>query len=270
MAVLHFMLQGKGGVGKSTISSVLFQFLQQSGVEVFGYDTDPVNHTFASYREFNVQRINIMNGDNIDVLAFDPMIEDLAHLSAGAHAVVDNGSSSFVAMMSYLKESEIFSLLQDEHGHRIFLHSIVAGGANVRDTLMNLKSLAVNFPDTPLVVWLNPFNGPVELDGMQFEDFQIYADHRQQFHAVIDLPIGNPNTTGRDIATLAGKGHSFAAGINSSSRIVVRSRLKRYWTDLTTNLTRARLIDFANSPAPAAPRAGAGTTEAEIASESAE
>ena len=53
MKQIHFVLQGKGGVGKSFISAILAQFIAKNS-EVMCYDTDPVNQTFAAFKALNV------------------------------------------------------------------------------------------------------------------------------------------------------------------------------------------------------------------------
>ena len=51
MKEVHFIAQGKGGVGKSTIASFLGDYLKAkaSGVKLHCFDTDPVNPTFSRY-----------------------------------------------------------------------------------------------------------------------------------------------------------------------------------------------------------------------------
>jgi Mrp family chromosome partitioning ATPase len=48
---IHLTLQGKGGVGKSLVSSILAQYFRHRGAEIHGIDTDPVNQTFSQYAE---------------------------------------------------------------------------------------------------------------------------------------------------------------------------------------------------------------------------
>ena len=43
MAKIHFVLQGKGGVGKSMIAAVLAQYLTEHDRQPMCIDTDPVN-----------------------------------------------------------------------------------------------------------------------------------------------------------------------------------------------------------------------------------
>lgn len=241
MATVHFIQQGKGGVGKSMIASMLYQALAHSNKEVLAIDTDPVNSTFHGFKEFNVKLINIMKGDNIDARAFDSVVETIVEAPEDSHVVIDNGASSFVALGSYLLENSIFELLKDE-GHKVYFHSVMTGGQAVTDTANGLKSLAMGFPEAPIIVWLNPFFGEIALDGKKFVDFRVYKDHSSQFDAVIELPEGNRATIGKDLEELFAKRMSFEAGINSSKGIVVRSRLKNYWNSVLKLIEQANII----------------------------
>lgn len=51
MATIHFILQGKGGVGKSMIAAFLYQAEWDTGKSVEAFDTDPVNATLAGYND---------------------------------------------------------------------------------------------------------------------------------------------------------------------------------------------------------------------------
>ena len=72
MATINMILQGKGGVGKSLVASILTQHFLESGKDVCCVDTDPVNATFAGYQKFNVTALDIMNDNDIDSRRFDP------------------------------------------------------------------------------------------------------------------------------------------------------------------------------------------------------
>jgi CO dehydrogenase nickel-insertion accessory protein CooC1 len=54
MTKIHLVLQGKGGVGKSLVASLVTQYFvkQNNGEPIFCADTDPVNRTFAGYKSF--------------------------------------------------------------------------------------------------------------------------------------------------------------------------------------------------------------------------
>ena len=59
MAV-HFILQPKGGVGKSYVASILAQYLLDKGINVEGFDLDPSNPTFSEYATLPVSRFNLL------------------------------------------------------------------------------------------------------------------------------------------------------------------------------------------------------------------
>ncbi len=227
MAVVHMVLQGKGGVGKSMISVLLYQALQHLGKEVHGIDTDPVNATLAGFKELAVTRLDIMRDDNIDVRNFDALIEQIFDLPKDTHVVIDNGAAAFVAFGGYLKENEVISLLQD-NGHIVYLHTVITGSQALIDTTQGLKVLASGFPSVPLVVWLNQYFGEISMDGKDFMSFKVYQEHERQIHAIIQIPTGNKSTLGRDLEELYAKRQTFDAAINSSQSIAVRSRLHRY------------------------------------------
>ena len=94
MAKIHMILQGKGGVGKSFISSTLAQHKFAKGGNPLCIDTDPVNATFYGFKKLNVKQINVMNNDEIDPRKFDDLIELIA--KADNDVIIDNGASTFV------------------------------------------------------------------------------------------------------------------------------------------------------------------------------
>lgn len=241
MATVHFIQQGKGGVGKSMIASILYQSFHLLGKKVAAFDTDPVNATLAGFKEFTVTCLDILKNGDIDPRQFDTLIDSIMEQEPDTHVIVDNGASSFLALNSYIRENEILSILQ-ESGHSVFFHSVITGGQAIADTVLGLRSLALGFPATPIVVWLNPYFGEIIMDGRPFEDFKVYHEFSSQFHAIITIPQGNKATIGKDLETLFAKRQSFETAINSGQSIVVRSRLQRYRDDLVNAISNAALF----------------------------
>ncbi|MDY0203741.1 MAG: conjugal transfer protein TraL [Desulfovibrio desulfuricans] len=241
MATVHFIQQGKGGVGKSMIASILYQTLGLLGKQVAAFDTDPVNATLAGFQEFEVTCLDILKQGDIDPRQFDTLIDKIMEQGPETHVIVDNGASSFLALNSYIKENGIIGILE-ESGHSVFFHSVITGGQAIADTVLGLRSLALGFPETPIVVWLNPYFGEIVMDGMSFEEFKVYQEFQNQFHAVITIPQGNKATIGKDLETMFAKRLSFKNAIESSQSIVVRSRLQRYRNELVEAVTSAALV----------------------------
>jgi hypothetical protein len=242
MATIHFLQQGKGGVGKSVVASFLVQTLRRLGKEVTAFDTDPVNASLASYADFQVVRVELVIDGIVDTSAFDALLDGLYSLPQGAHAVVDNGASSFLALNNYFREINLLKVLEDR-GDTVYFHSVIMGGESLTHTLSGLSALATGFPDTPIVVWLNPHDGPIRQGNLRFEEFKIYREYGEHFHAILQLPTANKDTLGRDLRELFGRHQTFENALASPDlRIATRLRLKQYWDQIvgivdTANIT---------------------------------
>ena len=247
MATIHFILQGKGGVGKSFVASMLVQFFKtKTDPElVFCIDTDPVNHTLAGYKEFNATVFEIMRGDEVDPRSFDRLMEKIFELPEGAQMVVDNGASSFIPLGSYLAENNALPLLR-EQGHQVLLHTVVTGGQAIADTLQGLSSLVTSFDNFPIVVWLNQYFGEISMNGKRFETFKIYKDNEDKIFAVIEIPQKKQSTFGKDIEALLAEKISFNAAIHSPRPVMERQRIKKFWSDAFSAIEQANLTALPN------------------------
>ena len=241
MATIHFLQQGKGGVGKSVVASFLVQALRQLGKTVTPFDTDPVNASLASYEDFNAVRIDIVKDGVVDTSAFDELLDGIYALPQDAHAVVDNGASSFLALNNYFREINMLRALESR-GDTVYFHCVIMGGESLTHTLAGLSALATGFPTTPIVIWLNPHDGPIRLGNLRFEEFKIYQEHSEHFHAVLQLPTANQDTLGRDLRELIGRHQTFEKALVSDDlRIATRLRLKQYWEEIIALVERANI-----------------------------
>jgi hypothetical protein len=233
MATINFTFQGKGGVGKSLISSFLAQYLLSKGVGVACYDTDPVNATFADYRALNVRLIQIMDGNSINTRHFDDLVESLMELPEGAEAVVDNGAATFVPLGSYLAENDVPDFLQ-ANGHRFRINTIVTGGDPHAHTMQGLNTLLRNF-SCPIVVWMNHYFGKCE-----FLDTSLYRDNMDRIEAVVELPDRKKETFGFDINRMLTGKMTFAEVMqNGSFALMAKQRLKTTRDDIFSILENA-------------------------------
>jgi hypothetical protein len=102
---IHLTLQGKGGVGKSLVASILAQYFRHRGTEIHCVDTDPVNQTFSQYTELGAEHLELMHDGRIDSRGFDVLMERL--LTEGGIFIVDNGASTFIPLWSYIVENNV-------------------------------------------------------------------------------------------------------------------------------------------------------------------
>jgi hypothetical protein len=222
---VHCVLQGKGGVAKTFAAWVLSQTLAEKNRALKCFDTDPVNATFTGYKALNVQRIEIMHKDDIDPRSFDKLIEEIAKHEGDV--VIDNGASSFIPLCSYMLQNDIPGLLKSMD-RQLVIHTLITGGQAVLDTLNGFSAIMHQFPDGPeFIVWLNPFFGPIEVDGKPFEKMKVYTENKNRITGIIQMPELKKETFGQDLSDVLQDGLTFNEALASESLpMMVRQRLK--------------------------------------------
>ena len=244
MATIHFILQGKGGVGKSMIAAFLYQAAAELGKSVEAFDTDPVNATLAGYKSFSVTRIDVLDDSGaVEPRKFDELVDSLAY-SQCDHVIVDNGASSFVELGNYIRSGDILTMLQeggdDWSGHRILLHTVVTGGQSFHDTIKGLEQLSRTFPDQSIVLWVNPYFGkPAVDDGMPISEF--LSAKYPAIVAVVELPNPDARTGGVDLEKLFRTRQTFAEGY-ATANIAAKGRLKRYWDSVRDRIVIGNIL----------------------------
>jgi len=241
MAKIHMVLQGKGGVGKSMIASILAQYKISKGQKPLCIDTDPVNATFEDYKALNVRRLKIMDGDEINTRNFDTLVEMIA--STKNDVIIDNGASSFVPLSHYLISNQVPALLQDM-GHELVVHTVITGGQALTDTVNGFTQLTAQFPAEALfVVWLNPYWGAIEHEGKGFEQMKAYTSNKARVSAIIPIPNLKEETYGRDLSEMLQARLTFDEALAMESlTIMSRQRLKIVRTQIFGHMDNAAVL----------------------------
>ncbi|MGZ4823086.1 MAG: nucleotide-binding protein [Terriglobales bacterium] len=242
MAKAHFILQGRGGVGKTVLAFYLAQYLASRGRASTNIDTDPVNATFSGYAALQVRRLEIMEDEEINPRAFDQLVEMIA-TAQGQDVIIDNGASSFVPLSHFLITNQVPSLLT-EMGHELVVHIAIAGAQSLLDTVNGFAQLAQQFPsDAHLVVWLNPYYGPIEHEGKTFEQMKAYVANKERVAAIVRLPNLKKETYGRDLAEMLQARLTFSEALtNSTLTIMTRQRLKLIRDQVFAQIESAAVI----------------------------
>ena len=223
----HIVMQGKGGVGKSTVSRFLAELLSDRGALPACFDLDAVNPSFSAVKALEVITSDIMDGDLIDPRKFDGVVD--AVLETEGDVVVDCGASTFNPMLAYIDEIDLFTVLGNE-GFDVHLHTVIAGGADLQDTTQGFATLAKRFGTAAqLVVWLNPKNGAIEMGGKPFEDWPVTRDNHKHLKGFVSLPVLGPRTAAVDLTEMLSKGLTFSEAIDAKSPLpaMARHRLRR-------------------------------------------
>lgn len=241
MSTIHFVMQGKGGVGKSFVASTIAQYKHHKEQTPLCFDTDPINSTFHNYTALNVHHLPIMDEDEINPRHFDNLIEQIS--SSADDVIIDNGASSFVPLSHYLISNQV-PLLLKEQGHEVVIHVIITGGQALFDTINGFSQLVEQFPDdVRFVVWLNPYWGKVEHEGKSFEKLRVYEDNKDRISSLIRIPDLKKETFGRDLTEMLQKKITFKEAIDGQDNgMMTRQRLKIIRDELFNQLEGSMVI----------------------------
>lgn len=238
---IHLILQGKGGVGKSLIASILGQYLRAHEIPSLCIDTDPVNQTFAQYRALQVEQLKLMSDSRIDARIFDQLMERM--LSEPVSFVIDNGASTFIPLWHYVVENSVIETLEN-HDRSVFVHSVVAGGQAMLDTLSGFGDLAAKCPAQNLVVWVNEFFGPVEANGKRLREMKVFEQNESRIRGIVTIPRRSSDTFGRDVEEMLMDKLTFDEAIAGRRfSIMSRQRLELVRRDLFRQLDELRLSE---------------------------
>jgi hypothetical protein len=237
---VHLILQGKGGVGKSLVSSILAQYFRNKQKAVHCFDMDPVNATLAQYAELEAEHMNVLRRGAINEKEFDALVEKICR--GEGIFVIDTGATTFVPMWNYILENEILRFL-DEHGRQVYVHSVVTGGQGMTDTLNGFAEVAKTTGQKNVIVWLNEYFGEVvSPEGKPFEDLKVAQQHVQKLVGSITIRERNANTFGDDVKEMLERRLTFAAAIKSEDfSLVSKQRLALVRRDLFEQLDRLGL-----------------------------
>ncbi len=233
---VHFVLQGKGGIGKTYVSTILAQWLKTKSDTVLRcYDTDQENTTFSRYKALDVKHVPVMTESRtIDPKRFDALMIDI--LEEDGNCVIDNGANTFSPLMAYLIENDCFSLLE-ESGRKVYIHTIVGGGDTLHDTAMGFVTTAKS-TQVPLVLWENEHFGLLQsASGKSFLESQTYADNSQRVRGRVVLSARNADTFGADVKKM-NTGRLTVDEVKASDKfnVMEKQRIKVVFRDLFEQL----------------------------------
>ena len=239
-AVVHLVLQGKGGIGKSVMASWLAEYLLQSGKKVHCIDGDPVNRSLAQYKSLGAEKLDLVNEEGLIVrIRYDSLLERFA--TEDGVFVVDSGATAFLPLWSYIVETEVIRVLR-EIGRKLYVHCVVSGGEMLSDSLLGFDTLARSTTDRNLVVWINEYFGPVARDGKTFDQMNVFQKHADKVLGSIGIPQRSGDTFGATVLLMREKKLTFGEAIQSDQFMLAqKSRLHIIRRDLYEQLDKLQL-----------------------------
>ncbi len=193
----HFIMQSKGGAGKSVCSSVLSQYLnERTEGNLSLIDTDPSNKTLGSYSSLNVQMIDVIGKDKVvDQSKFDSFMNDFIENEKAM--VVDTGSGDFLAINNYIFDNSIPDIFKDM-GKQLFIHCPINYGQASLETVKCLRDLISNYPNVMIVVWENEFFGRGDKN---FADTKLVTSSKNVI-GVVKIAKKNTDTDEKDFSRM--------------------------------------------------------------------
>lgn len=228
----NIILQGKGGVGKSFISSLIAQYYHElrgdNGESLVCVDTDPNNATFFSISALSVNHLTLLDRvGKFDPRKFDTLILNMLE-SKDKDFVIDNGATSFIPLIEYISENDTFTTLSDKF--EIILHVPIVGGQAQKDTINGFVQLLEKYSGVKFVVWINEFQGLIEdVDGNEFENMEIYKKNKNNIFALVYIDAQNPKTFGKDIEDMMKESLTFNEVLmDARFNLIAKQRLKMF------------------------------------------
>lgn len=237
---VHFVLQAKGGIGKSFVSTLLAQHIINETGTVRCFDTDQENTTFKHYSELSVDHITLTNQSRlIDPKKFDVLMETL--LTVPGNFVIDTGANTFSNLLAYMVENEVFALLRQAR-KITYVHTIVGGGDTLADTANGFYAIAQKVSGTRIVLWFNEHFGETKTaEGKPFTETLAYRQSASRLTGVVMLYARNHATFGEDIRKLNTRRHTIAQALGSPEyTLMEKQRIKTFSRDLFDQLRAIR------------------------------
>ena len=235
---VHIILQGKGGVGKSVIATLLAQYLKEKGA-LRCIDTDPINPTFSKFAALEVEHLNLLSSPNkINERLFDGMIETI--LSSDQSFIIDTGAGGFLAISNYIVENDIINVLSSAFD--VFIHVPITGGQAFIETGKGLRNISEQFDQkAKIVIWVNEFFGKL---GKEIEAFEFYKQVQGRIFKTIIIPEQSIDTFGQDIKMMLTEHKTFnEASENDDFRFMVKRRLNIFKEQIFVQLDEAELCN---------------------------
>ena len=229
----HFIMQGKGGVGKSAIATIIADYLNQRGQEVSCIDTDPANSTFSKFVALNVLYVDILKDENsqaraIDQSKFDRIIESIS-FTDGTHFVIDTGTSNYLEMYGYMKNYDVTSIITNDIGKPVVIHVPMVGGAAMDDCLNELKNIA-KLENVKIVIWDMPHLGKLVLNAnskeVNYKETKSFKEI-DNISGVVNMPVLSEVQT-KDFKLCLDNNILLSEGIlNTDLMLMQKTRIKK-------------------------------------------
>lgn len=271
MALIHFIIGTKGGIGKSFVAATLAQYYfdkrgwlddesdetnnnednktkKSKGIKKLPppkcYDLDPQNGSFSQLKSLQVDFMDVMTNGEVDKLKFDPLITAIVSSAQEDVFIIDTGSTTYSTIISYMVEHQIADLIT-ENQHQFLVHTIISGGSELLTTQRCFNELGEVFPENiKFALWINKYHGRVDYEGKTFEDSETYKKYvaHNRIKCLLPLPEWG-NDTETVISEMFKHGQTFREAIDSHY-IMIKQRLTVACRKLFNIIKATRVCEY--------------------------
>ena len=235
MRNVHFIMQAKGGVGKSFIAIIFAQYLLEHKSDILFADVDPSNQTFSQVEALPVQYIRLMsdNDRQVDISKLDSLYETI--LLAPGDVLIDSGASSYIQLFTYLGTDYGLKFFNEDNC-RVIIHVPVVGGEARNVCMEKLYEMVKAFSGAEFVLWLNnyPYKVFKGSDNDMLEKDPYFIKCKDRIKAIVTMPEFPEDTFGRALKLLMDNRKTF-------SEVLDPSRAVYLGNNPVTSLQRMRL-----------------------------
>lgn len=162
---VHHVIGAKGGTGKTLLTTLLADYLTDTGAAVELFDASLHHHSLARFHAQPATAFMRPTPEWKFKVDFHSIIDAHSAIVDGAqpnkHVLVDVSSHVFLAL-AHTIPFEILVPAFHNFGFRTVFHHIIPGGWNQRQTEEELAYLIHEVPEpAQFIVWLNHHHGPV-------------------------------------------------------------------------------------------------------------
>lgn len=245
---VHFVMQAKGGVGKSSVAVALGEYISNTcSLDLAAFDTDPANRTLYEFSSLRVKYIDSLRGFRVGETMLDPMMASILN-SSSQTTLVDVGTSNYLPIRGYLEEADVLGELTRAH-RPVYIHAPIVSGGDHAETLKGLQSLRLLATDKggKIIVWDNDVRGVIKPDTIE-------ALRTPPVAGVVALRVGfdakgNPRGDGfldshrlmmehRLLHSDLVEREYFDDSESIEIDVIKRMRLNQIWTGVVTELDR--------------------------------
>lgn len=156
---VQIIVQGKGGVGKTLVASMIAEYCQRAGATGI-IDMDPKNGSLSEFEQMKTAKVAVSDGANFD--AADDLFSEILESKPSHSWVIDTAGESFDSVLEYLSDEVMLAELA-EAGHTVYCHVVVVGGASKTASALSLNKAVEAFKGTGInvILWNNDYFGEV-------------------------------------------------------------------------------------------------------------